>query len=498
MRSCARRRRQNRLAAFLPRASSGRFRAADTELPLNVYLLLLIVYSVALIAIGVWIARRVKGSADFFVAGRSLSAPLLFSTVLAANIGAGTTIGAAGVGYRDGISAWWWNGAAAIGSLALAFIVGPRIWRIAAARGLFTVGDYLELRYASSVRGIIASLIWLGTLSIFAGQLIGGAAILSVVGGIPRITGIVGSALVVTIYFVAGGLLSSAWVNAVELAVKLLGFVVALPIVLAHVGGLSGLRAAADAPAGFTDFFYSSGARSGWTFLLLLGPAFVISPGLIQKAYGAANERVVRVGIGVQACVQAAFGLIPALFGMAARVTHPGIVDVNQVLPTVMIEQLPVAFGALALAALYSAEVSTCDAILFMLATSLSKDLYKRFVKPQASDREVLFVARAAAVAGAVGGVMLALQLQTVVQALGVFYTLLGASLFVPVLGGLFVPRAGTREALAAIVSGIVAALASQFVAHRPTWWLDPSVTGITASAVAFLAVLLLRRSLPR
>ena len=460
---------------------------------MNIYLALLIIYSVALVGLGLWIARRVRGSADFFVAGRTLGAPLLFSTVLAANIGAGTTIGAAGVGYRDGIGAWWWNGAAAIGSLALAFLVGPRLWRIAAERNLFTAGDYLELRYSASVRATIACLIWLGTLAIFAGQLIGGAAILAVVGGIPRVAGTIGSALVVTIYFVAGGLLSSAWVNAVELAVKLLGLVIALVIVLGHVGGLSGLAASPNVPQGFTDVFYSSGARSGWTFLLLLGPAFVISPGLIQKAYGASSDRVVRLGIGSQALVQAAFGLVPALLGMAARVTHPNITDINQVLPTVIVEQLPVALGALALAALYSAEVSTCDAILFMLATSLSQDLYKRFVRPEASDRDVLRVARVAAVAGAIGGIILALQLQTVVDALGIFYTLLGASLFVPVLGGLFVPRAGTPEAFAAILAGVVAVLASRFVPHQATWWLDASVTGLVSSAIAFAAVLFVR-----
>jgi len=460
---------------------------------MSVHLTLLIAYSLGLVGLGVWVARRVRGSADFFVAGRSLNAPLLFSTVLAANIGAGTTIGAAGVGYRDGISAWWWNGAAAIGSVGLAFLVGPRIWRIAKTHNLYTAGDYLELRYGRSVRGVIAVLIWLGTLSIFAGQLIGGAAILSVVAHIPRVAGIAASAAVVTIYFVAGGLLSSAWVNAVELAVKLAGFAVALPILIASVGGWSSLGASPNAPASFTDFFYSAGARSGWTFLLLLGPAFVISPGLLQKTYGAANERVVRVGIGTQALVQAVFGFIPPLFGMAARVTHPGITDVNTVLPTVLVEQLPVAIGALALAAIYSAEVSTCDAVLFMLSTSLSQDLYKRFVRPDASDRQLLLVARMAAVAGAVGGVLLALRLQTVVDALAIFYTLLGASLFVPVLGGLFVRRAGTPEALASIAAGVTATLASRFIAHQPVWWLDASVTGIAASAVAFAVVLAIR-----
>lgn len=82
---------------------------------MNIHLLLLIVYSVLLTAAGLWIGRLVRGSGDFFVAGRALTAPLIFSTVLAANIGAGTTVGATGLAYTEGISAWWWKGSAAIG-----------------------------------------------------------------------------------------------------------------------------------------------------------------------------------------------------------------------------------------------------------------------------------------------------------------------------------------------------------------------------------------------
>ena len=65
-------------------------------------------------------------------------------------------------------------------------------------------------------------------------------------------------------------------------------------------------------------------------------------------------------------------------------------------LPTVLATQLPVFIGALGLAAVFSAEVSTCDAILFMLSTSLSQDLYKRFINPAADDKRVLLVARQA------------------------------------------------------------------------------------------------------
>ena len=69
-------------------------------------LALLIAYAAAQVALGLWIGRRVRGAGDFFVAGRALGPGLLATTLLAANIGAGSTVGAAGLGYRDGLAAW--------------------------------------------------------------------------------------------------------------------------------------------------------------------------------------------------------------------------------------------------------------------------------------------------------------------------------------------------------------------------------------------------------
>src|SRR5437588_12843370 len=106
-------------------------------------------------ALGLWIGRRVRGPSDFFVAGRRLGPGLIFWTMLAANIGAGSTVGATGIGYTHGVSAWWWVGSAAIGSAVLAFWIGPAIRREAAAHSLRTVGDYLEYRYSRAVRGIV-------------------------------------------------------------------------------------------------------------------------------------------------------------------------------------------------------------------------------------------------------------------------------------------------------------------------------------------------------
>jgi solute:Na+ symporter, SSS family len=440
-----------------------------------------------------WIARFVRGSADFFVAGRSLNAPLLFTTVLASNIGAGATIGATGRGYFDGISAWWWNGSAAIGSVFLAFFIGPRIWRAAKANNLLTTGDFLELRYGALVRALVTWLIWLGTLSIFAGQLIAGASVLSVVAGVPRWLGTIISAFVVTATFMAGGLLSTVWVNVVQLTVLLAGFLIAVPAVLAKAGGLQGITHAPQIPATFLDIFHSGGTLSGWTLLVFV-PAFIISPGLMQKAYGAASERAVRVGIGVQAAALAIFAFVPPLLGMAARATHPGLANPNIVLPTVLVEQLPPWFGALALAAVFSAEVSACDAILFMLATSLSQDLYKRFLQPDADDRELLLIARLASFAGGAGAVVLALLLETVQSALAIFYALLGVSLLVPVVGGLYLRRAGAPEALASIAAGNITLLVVRFGPPRLFAAIDATVAGLVASAAAFAVIFVVRR----
>ena len=462
---------------------------------MNIHLTLLIVYSAGLVAVGLWIARFVRGSSDFFVAGRQLTAPLIFATVLASNIGAGSTVGATGLAYREGVSAWWWNGSAALGSFVLAFWIGPRIWRLAKAHDFYTTGDFLEYRYGQSVRGIVASLIWVGTLAILAGQLIAGAAVLNVVADVSRPMGAVIGGVVMMVYFAAGGLLGSAWVNVVQLVVLLVGFLVAVPMLYASSGGAAALTAS-EVPSTYWTLWYTSGATtSGWANLVLLGPAFIISPGLLQKAYGAESGRAVRRGIGWQAVALMAFACLPVFFGIAARAAQPGIADPNLVLPTVLVRELPLWVGALALAAVFSAEVSTCDAILFMLSTSLSKDLYKRFVNPSADDRTLLVVARLAALTGGIAGVLLATVLSTVIGALSIFYSVLAVSLFVPVVGGLVTRRAGTPEALASIVAGVGTLLVVTFATGGRGFgvW-NPNVLGLIAAGLAFVIVIVGRR----
>ena len=460
---------------------------------MSIHLTLLIVYSATIVGLGIWAARLVRTSGDFFVAGRRFGPSLVFTTMIAANIGAGSTVGAAGLAYRDGLSAWWWVGSAGLGSLVFAFVVAPRLWRLATEHGFFTTGDYLEFRYGTTVRCVAAVLIGIGTLALLAGQLIAGAAILNVLTGVPRWAGALIGGAIMTVYFTAGGLLGSARVNILQLIVMLTGFFLAIPAVLDNAGGVEAL-VGPGAPPSFGDFAYSSGPGSGWTLFVLLAPAFVVSPGLIQKSWGARSESALRAGIALNAVALLLFAFLPVLLGMAARVTMPGIEDVNTVLPAVLKEQLPSWIGALALAAVFSTEVDTCDAILFMISTSASQDLYKRFIKPTATDAELLRVARLTAVGGGLVGVVLAIVLQTVIGALTIFYSLLVVTLFVPVLGGLFARRAASAEALAAIAAGVAIMFTVRYGINGYRW-LDPTLAGLIAATIAFVCVLSMRRS---
>jgi solute:Na+ symporter, SSS family len=452
----------------------------------NIYVALLIGYSAALTALGLWIARKVRGPADFFVAGRKLTWPYLAATMLAANIGAGATVAATGLAYQEGVSAWFWNGSAATGSLILALIVGPRMWTLAADRGYLTVGDFLDDRYGQGVRVIITSLIWLGALFILASQLLLGAAVFSVVAGLPKWAGVLIGGAAMTGYFTAGGLLSSVGVSAVQLIVKFTGFAIAIPILMNAAGGMDAIAQNPDLPGTFFDPLFSAGANSGFTLLLLSGPNFIVSPGLIQKTYGAESPRAVRLGVGANAIALMMFAVLPVFLGLAARVLYPGIEARDLVLPTLLLHGLPVWLGALALAAVFSAEVGACEAILFMLSTSLSQDLYKRVINPSATPAQVLTVARVAAFVGGSAGMLLAIfVVGEIITGLSVFYSIIGAALFVPVVGGLFVREATKRDALAAIVCGMSVFLAIQYGTNHKGWF-NPNLWGILASAAAF------------
>jgi SSS family solute:Na+ symporter len=273
-------------------------------------------------------------------------------------------------------------------------------------------------------------------------------------------------------------------VNVVQLAVKLTGFAIAVPLVLSAANGWTGLAAASGVDAAYWRFWRWDVSLG---FLIAFAPAFVVSPGLLQKVFGARDDRAVRVGVGLNALGLLLYAGVPVLLGIAARVLYGPLADSQQALPTVLVRPLPMWIGALGVAAVFSAEISAADAVLLMLTTSLSQDLYKRFIAPQATDARVLSVARWATLVSGILGVALAITSASIVQVLTIFYTMMTVTLFVPVVAGLYSPRTDTRGALASIWCGI-GGMAIIYVSTGGKGWglVTPAAGGLGAAIAAW------------
>ncbi len=436
---------------------------------MNGYVWAILLYALILIGIGFIITRRVQGSADFFIAGRKFGPALLFITLVAPNIGAGSTVGVAGLGYKVGVSAAWWIIASAVGTFVLAFLVGPAIWRLAKKHNFYTLGDYLDYRYNRNFRGLISLMMAIGTIAIFAGQLMGIAWILSAVAGVSKTVGILIGAVVVILYFGAGGLLSAAYVNIIEATVKLIGFVIAVPLAISYVGGWNGLETKIVAnladtakTAGYFSFD-GAGITTIMGFFLMLMPSFFISPGLVGKVYGAKDIKTVIGGTFLCGLVMLAFSMIPVILGMTAFAVNPNFAEREMALPFVMKECMPFWASAFALAAIFSAEVSAADAVLYMITSSFTKDLYKAFIKPDISDEQLLKSGRLVAVIAGIIGICMAIMLPNIIAALTIFYSLMSVSLTAPMLFGLFSERPSTRAAFVSAIAGIITTVFLQF-----------------------------------
>jgi SSS family solute:Na+ symporter len=285
------------------------------------------------------------------------------------------------------------------------------------------------------------------------------------------------AAAVTVAYFVLGGLKSAAYVNAVQLVVMLGGFLLAAPFAAHTAGGwfVSG-----------TESSFWAGSEVGWSALLLLGPAFFLSPGLLQKAFGAKSPEALTRGVAMAGIALLLFAWLPVVLGMAARSIHPDLTSVEGALPAILLD-VPAWVGSLALAAVLYAELSSADAVLMMLATSGARDFYRGFLRPSATDAHVLGVARALAVAGGLIGFGLTFYFDSVVGAIQLFYQVMIVTLFAPLLGALIFPRSGRWSALTAMLVGVGTLVTTLLATGGAGWgWAPPHFLGLVASAITF------------
>ena len=264
-----------------------------------------------------------------------------------------------------------------------------------------------------------------------------------------------------------------------------------MPLVLSFVGGLDGLQAKVVANmadvAKSTAYFSFDGLGNTVVmgFFLMLMPSFFLSPALIGKVYSARDKNTVRISTFACGLVMLLFSIIPVTLGMAAYAIAPDLPQQDLALPYVMKECMPFWASALALAAIFSAEISAADAVLYMITTSFTKDLYKSFINPNVSDESLIKGSRFVTVMAGIIGIGLAIVLPNVISALSIFYSLMSVSITAPLLFGLFTKRSSASAAIISTIVGIIVTVGLDlFNGNKGIWILNAQSTAIMLTLI--------------
>ncbi|WP_415408433.1 sodium:solute symporter family protein [Synechococcus sp. W2B2] len=403
---------------------------------------ILIAYLASTLVLGLWLARRNRGEDDYFVAGRRLSGWLAGASMAATTFSIDTPLYVAGIVGTRGLAAnweWWGFGLAHV---AMAVVFAP-LWR---RSGVLTDAAFTELRYggaaAAWLRGIKAFLLALPVNCIGIGyaflamrKVVGALGIVSdqpipAVGGLSDtlLLLIIVAALVLA-YAVAGGLWAVVITDFIQLILALLGAAAVAWAAVHAAGGMGPLLEQLDAlgrpellsivPWRWDDsgFNWIGGAGiSVSTFLAYLTVqwwSFRRSDGggeFIQRMLATRNEQEARLAGWVFLVVNYLVrSWLWVLVALAAVVLLPDQADWELSYPALAVQFLPPVVLGLVVVSLVAAFMSTVSTSVNWGASYLTHDLYQRFLRPDASQRELLLVGQLMSVILLVLGVITAL-----------------------------------------------------------------------------------------
>lgn len=395
----------------------------------------------------------VKNTADFLVAGRTLSWPVLVFTLLSSWIGAGSLLAGAENAYKNGFVALWQPLGGWLGLLLIAMIAGR-----ARHFAQFTIPDLLEARYNSTARVLGTIAIVLSCTIITSYQFIGGGDILHLIfPEIARNTGLYIMAAFVIFFTAAAGMASIAYLDLVIGLLVTLTTVVAVPVLLHRVGGWQVVRNSLPAthfePLGNYSIYGAIGLALP-TMLLLIG-----NQGMYQKFFSAKSESDARKSVmGWIIGTVLLESLLICLAVVASSKLHTE--RPREIIPLTAKVALPRLLGAILLGGVFAKVVSTANNYLFSPATNLIHDVYQRFVDPHATVRRTLIVSRLIVVLLGIFAVLQATQFESILKASLYAYTVYGAAVTPAVMAVFFWKRATSEGAIASIALGTIITVA--------------------------------------
>ncbi|MDX1333390.1 MAG: sodium/sugar symporter [Robiginitalea sp.] len=466
-----------------------------------------IAYALLILSVGLYVSRDKKGheknAEDYFLAGKSLPWWAIGASLIAANISAEQFIGMSGSGFAVGLAIASYEWMAAVTLL----IVGKFFLPIFINKGLYTIPEFVEQRYSTTLKTILA-VFWIA-LYVFvnlASVLYLGALALETIMGIPMVYGVIGLSLFAAAYSLYGGLSAVAWTDVIQVIFLVLGGLVTTYLALNAVsdgnGVLAGLKTVYEAvPEKFAMILDKSNPeyKNLPGLGVLVGGLWVanlyywgFNQYIIQRTLAAKSLRESQKGIILAAFLKIIIPMIVVIPGIAAYVmvndpetmTRLGDLAMNNI-PSLeqadkaypwLLQFLPVGLKGVAFAALAAAIVSSLASMLNSTSTIFTMDIYRQYINKDASSKQTVKVGRLTAAAALVVSCVMAPLLGGIDQAFQFIqeYTgLVSPGILAVFILGLFWKKTTNKGAITGALVSIPIAL---YFKIAPNGWSDSPV----------------------
>lgn len=467
-----------------------------------IFFVTIALYFALILGIGYYGYIKTEDEADFLVAGRSVGPLVGGATLSATQMSAGTLVGTFGIHYLLGFGfVWIWPGLWA-GWIVSLILVAPQMRRF----GRLTVPDFVAVRFGDDgadgdyARAIGALLIVSAYTVYLSAQFTAGGIIFQTLLGVATEVGMFVMVMTAVLYTAIGGMRASILTDFVQAVVMAVGVLVAIPLGLHFTGGLATVNAIFMS---FNPSFVGQALSTAQIvgFMAAFGFSIAAAPYEITRIYSMRDEKTVRQAIGITLIFQAVIGTSVALLGVMTRVMFPALSTPDLASVILSINVLGPILGALLIAAVFSAILSTVDSVMIVSGAGLAHDIYGQLVNPDATENQKVWANRISVLVlglipfalalnkGLLGGLV---QLIVVLQA-----SMMGGMFFAPLVLGLHWKRANTKGGIAGMVLGFATVVLWHIGTEIYAWIpesvsavvTDPVIPGVFVSIVAVVVI---------
>ncbi len=410
--------------------------------------IIIAVYLMGMVGVGLWFAKKHTNFDDFFLAGRSLTTPLLITTLISTYYGIDVLFGDSQLGFTDGVVAWFGYARPTYAFFIIAaFLLAQRLRE----EDFKSLPDILDKYYGKNTRyvGAVTSFTYsLPALSLYGFGMLG-----EVILGWEPVIGMLVLGGIALIYTLTGGFWAVALTDSIQFLFMCVVLALAVPFAMNFIGGFDKMIDMLE-----PSYFDTMGDLSIWLIIIYAstGLAILVEPTFYQRIFAAKSYKNVRNALIIGIFIWGSYDWIITIIAMAAKTgviqgILPADVAPDAALLTVMVAALPAGALGLFMAGVLSTEMSTLDSYCLVAGGNVAYDIYKPAIKPDASDDELIKRTRYGILLSWVLGFAMAISFDQMLGLWVFMASILISSVMVPILLGLFVPS--FRKPLAGLLS---------------------------------------------